>query len=349
MRTNLINLTFMIVLAVSSCSNSLHSNLINQFVELNNKLGNPAEDVGVVIANVKNVINDEEKKNAEHFAFLLSNCLNAGGSVSAAVKTLDNEITESTNQLNTWKASLDKSSAEITRSENNIKSTEAKIAENRKIIDSTLEDFKVSVTETDAKLNVVKFLRDIITDELLNGASPNSFVQLNKFTTKLNELKAMLNSENDSLYTPLVSVLLELASEQNFSDQGILKQILQNINSLDTNLREFRKQKETALNSSLKSLRAEGNNLLQIRTAYLNMRAQNISDRIDATHYISFYTNEITHFNTEKSRKNAELALLQKICEFEKSSSEQDKKTLEGFKTQVVPLIVSQIEKLNAK
>ena len=139
MRTNLINLTFMIVLAVSSCSNSLHSNLINQFVELNNKLGNPAEDVGVVIANVKNVINDEEKKNAEHFAFLLSNCLNAGGSVSAAVKTLDNEITESTNQLNTWKASLDKSSAEITRSENNIKSTEAKIAENRKIIDSTLE------------------------------------------------------------------------------------------------------------------------------------------------------------------------------------------------------------------
>ena len=62
MRTNLINLTFMIVLAVSSCSNSLHSNLINQFVELNNKLGNPAEDVGVVIANVKNVINDEEKK-----------------------------------------------------------------------------------------------------------------------------------------------------------------------------------------------------------------------------------------------------------------------------------------------
>jgi septal ring factor EnvC (AmiA/AmiB activator) len=292
------------------------------------------------------VINDEEKKNDATFNDLTSNCNSSEGSVNSAMNKLINDINDSTKNFNDWKATLTASAKEITKAEGDIKATGIKLNENKKSIDQQLEDFKLVATETDQKLNVVKTLRDIITDELLNNAHGHSFVQLNKFTDKLNELKGMLNSETDSLYTPLVSVLLELASEQNFTDQTIMKKILENINNLESNLRTFRQQKESGLNSELKNLKSTGINLGKIINAYENMRAQSFSKKIDAQHYIHFYTNEITHFNAEKARKTDELGLLQKICNFEKNAHAKDKQSLQDFKTKVVPFIVEQIQRL---
>jgi len=145
-------------------------------------------------------------------------------------------------------------------------------------------------------------LRNIITEQLINS-HPGAFLQINKFTDKLNQLKGMLNNDNDSLYSPLVSVLLELASEQNFSDQGILKKILENIGNLDKNLKEYRNKRNADLIAELKNLRGNSVNLAKIRHAYGKMRAQSLSKRIDAQHYIQFYTNEIAHFISEVKRK----------------------------------------------
>lgn len=346
MRTYLINLTFVLLLTISFCSTSQYSTIINQFIELNNELGNPREDVGVVISNVKNVISDEEKQEANNFNELSQICISAETLVNGAITKLGNDITESTKNLNEWKAVLESSNLQVKKTESNISDTALKITNGQTRIEKTLEDFKVLATETDQKLIVVKTLRDIITDELLNNNGAHSFVQLNKFTDKLNELKTMLNSENDSLYSPLVSVLITLASEQNFSDQGILKKILENINNLDNNLKQFRVSRENAMNSELQTMRASQGNLGRIKSAYTNMRAQSLSRRADAQHYIQFYTNEITHFNAEKVRKNDELNLVKKICEYERSAHNAANKDLKEFKDKVVPLIVEQIQRL---
>jgi hypothetical protein len=346
MRTNFINLTFLLLLTFTLCSTSQYSNIINQFIELNNELGNPREDVGVIISNVKNVITDEEKQEASNFNELSQLCNSAETLVNGAITKLGNDITESTKNLNEWKGVLESSTVQVKRTEGNISETGRKVAEGQDRIERTLEDFKVLATETDQKLNVVKTLRDIITDELLNHNGAHSFVQLNKFTDKLNELKTMLNSESDSLYSPLVSVLITLASEQNFSDQAVLKKILENINNLENNLKQFRAAKEESLNNELKNMRASNVNLGRIKNAYNNMRTQSLSRQIDAQHYIHFYTNEINHFNAEKNRKNDELELVRKICNFERSAHNAANHDLQEFKAKVVPLIVEQIQKL---
>jgi len=76
------------------------------------------------------------------------------------------------------------------------------------------------------------------------------------------------------------------------------------------------------------------------------MKAQSLSKKIDAQHYIHFYTNEIAHFNAEKGRKENEKSLLQKLCAYEKSAHDQDVKDLSGFKKNVIPLIFDQIQKI---
>jgi len=347
MRTNIINLTFMLVLTITFCSHSQYSNIINQFIELNDELGNAKEDVGVIISNVKSVLLDEEKLVEAHFNELARNCASVDGANTAAVSTLTAGQNESTKNLNDWKATLASSAKDIAKAESDIKSSFVKMQQNQKSIDKSGEDYKVAATETDAKLTVVKVLRDIITDELLNNvAHAHSFVQLNKFTEKLNELQGMLNNDNDSLYSPLVSVLLELASEQNFSDQDMLRKILQNINNLEKSLKDFRKQREDTFNSEMKSLKANALNLLKIKNAYEKMRAQSVSKRIDAQHYIQFYTHEIAHFVAEIGRKKAERTLIDKLCTFENNAHLADKKGIQEFKTKVLPYILEQIQKL---
>jgi len=348
MRNNIINLTFMLLLTITICSHSQYSNIINQFIELNDELGNAKEDVGVIISNVKTVLQDEEKLSEAHFNELTNNCNSVDGAITTSITKLTNDQIESTKILNEWKATLASSANDIKKAESDAKSTVAKIKSNQKSMDKSVEDFKVTVTEATMKLGVVKVLRDIITDELLNNsAHTHSFVQMNKFTDKLNELKGMLNNDSDSEYSPLVSVLLELASEQNFSDQTMLNQILQNINNLDKSLKEFKKQREDTFNSEMKSLKSNAANLFKIKNAYENMRAQSVSKRIDAQHYIQFYLHEIAHFTAEIGRKNADKVLIDKLCDFEKNAHAQDKKGIQEFKAKVVPYILDQIQRLN--
>lgn len=186
-------------------------------------------------------------------------------------------------------------------------------------------------------------LNDIITDELIN---PGQFVQVNKFQEKLAELRTMLNSDSDSLYSPLVGVLVELATEENFADKDILQNILKNINNLKTSLNDFRAKRQAELDSNMKNMKAETSNLAKIKGAYENMRNQSISKRIDATHYINFYTHEIGHFNAEKGRKNEEKQLVDKICSAQKGYYNQDKQSLADFKNKLVPYLLEQIQKL---
>jgi hypothetical protein len=130
-------------------------------------------------------------------------------------------------------------------------STSEKIEEEKKEaealeaeIKQALQDYRDHGIEAEQKLTLIKFLIDIITDELLTGEGGASFVQLRTFNDKMKELKGMLEKSKDSKFAPLVSTLLSLAEQKGFSDQNLLNQIINTLRKLEENINAFRKSQQ---------------------------------------------------------------------------------------------------------
>jgi len=309
---------FFCLISFCSCSTKdKFASILQQFVELNDAMGVQKEDVGVIIAKVKSTITSADKSYKNFFRTLETHCASATARLNTSIKNLVSNINDASNNLNTWKKNLASAVRDEKDAAANIKSGRVQMVGLRKRVDKVTMDFKVYAAEADRKLVVVKVLRDIITDELFNK-SPGALVQIVKFQQKLAELKELLNNNSDSLYSPIVTVLLDLATEQNFSDQSVLRKILQNLNNLGNALRQFRAKQEASLKSEMVSLRKQMKNVRGRIRAYRRMRAQAVSKKIDAGHYMSFYTHEISHFNAEKGRKGDELRMFKKLCAFEK-------------------------------
>jgi len=112
-------------------------------------------------------------------------------------------------------------------------------------IDQAVHDYTQYGVEAEQKLITIKFLKDIIEDELVShSAGDTSFVQLKTFNDKMKELKGMLEKSHDSKFAPLVTTLLTLAEQRGFSDQNLLNQILNTLDKLANSIREFRHNQE---------------------------------------------------------------------------------------------------------
>jgi predicted nucleic acid-binding Zn-ribbon protein len=333
---------------ISFCSSSTNkdkfSSILQQFVELNEEIGAQKEDLGVIIAQVKNTLSTGAKQYASFFSTVETHCASAVAKLNGAIKGLDSSANEAKSQLNNWNKNLAAATKDTKDAQANLVKGRAQLKALRKRISKIAMDYRVYATEADKKQMVVKILRDIITDELFNKG-PRALVQLNKFQEKLVELKGLLNNNSDSLYSPIISVLLDLATEQNFSDQGVLKKILTNLNNLSKALKDFRIKQEKSLDADMKNIKKQVKNVRQRNRAYRRMRAQATSKKIDAAHYISFYKHEIDHFTAEKNRMGDELRMFQKLCVFEKSIHKSGSAAYKK-KKQIVAHIFSSVQKL---
>jgi len=317
---------FLILIMISFCASSTknkYASILQQFVELNEANGIPKEDTGVIIAGVKNTIENGEKVALTFFRSLETSCTSSRAKISSSIKALGVSINEAQSNKNTWNKSVATSKKDQVDATSNIKKGKVQVKAIKARISKILLDYKVYAVEADKKLHVVKILRDIISDELFNHA-PGALVQIGKFQEKLTELKGLLNNNSDSLYSPIISVLLDLATEQNFSDQSVLKKILQNLNNLNKALIDFRNRQERSLDAETKNLNLQLKNVRGRIRAYRRMRAQAVSKALDAAHYISFFNHEIKHFNAEKGRKAQELVLFQKLCDFQAAAHKKN-------------------------
>jgi len=301
-------------------------------------------DAAVTIAQVRSAISSGKKSAADFFRTIETHCASALASVKNSIKELTTSSNDAKNQLNKVKNHLTVATRDAKEAQENIVKAKTQLKALQKRVSKLAMDYRVYASEADKKLNVVKILRDIINDELYNKG-PRALVQINKFQSKLTELKELLNNNSDSLYSPIVSVLLDLATEQNFADQGVLKKILQNLNNLDKALKDFRLKQEKSLDAEIKSVRAQIKNTRQRIRAYRRMRAQSNSKRIDATHYINFYTHEIQHFAAETGRKEHELNLFTKLCDFEKKIHKRTTTSHKWLKAQVAKTL-GELQKL---
>lgn len=163
------------------------------------------------------------------------------------------------------------------------------------------------------KMVVVRVLKNIISDELFTHSPSFVQVQVSKFNQKLEELKNLLSSDKDSLYTPILSALVGLASERQFSDPKILRQILQNLNRLQASLVQFRQKEEAAYTNDTNGLHAQLNTLRsELRTYRRSLMILNYRRR-KQTHLISYAKHSIAHFNRELQRFEGLWRLAEKI------------------------------------
>jgi len=337
----------LILIASCYCSaNTDYKNVLHQFVELNDQMGTPKESVGVLIANVQSALDKSAKASKGFFRTVETHCASALGHLNTAIKNNADAITSATSNLNTWKDNLAVATKDRKDARSEIVKARVQKKALRKRITKLAMDYRVYATEADRKLTVIKVLRDIISDELYNKAPGASLVQINKFQGKLNELKELLNNNSDSLYSPIVTVLLDLATEQNFADQGVLKKILQNLTNLDKALKDFREKQEKSLDAEIETVKKQVKNVRQRIRAYRRMANQAASKEIDARHYIAFYQHEIQHFTSEKDRITDAKNMFTKLCDFEKSVHKRAKAAFLKFKKVIIPYLFASAQKL---
>ena len=323
MTTQTLNTIVFLFLLVSISSTRMEAEIdsrafqeiMDDFVEVHT-VASATVDVGLVLTDVKITLQASEKKYKEFLTTFLSSCNNAKAKVNTFVKRLETAKAEAQNQIaNTWSPVADKGRKGITESQTLAAKVRKDLAAIQAQMGQIVIDYHEGVTETNSKLDVVKQLRDIIEDELTNPGT--SFVQVKKFNKKLVDLKALIKRSGDGLYTPIIETLVQLASEQNFSDQKILSAILKNLKELETSLNKFKVERENSMNVTLKNLKAQSENLNGQLEDYHHLEQRYFSDVSEATQSTQLLNTEITNLSAEITRKTDELRSVTHLCNTE--------------------------------
>lgn len=289
--------------------------IMDDFVEVHEAAGQQV-DMGLVLSDVKITLQASQKKYSEFLSSFLLSCNNARAKVNTFVTSLTNARNEAQNQIsNYWASQLTKGNAGVKEAQTNKQSIAQRLAGLQKQMTEIVVHYQAGVAETDNKLHVVKQLRDIIEDELVNPGK--SFIQVKQFNEKLSNLQDLIKRSGDTLYTPIIETLVELASEQNFSDQKILQAILKNLKALETNLLQFKGERETAMNTTLKNLRAQEENLNGQSQDYTHLEQRYASNVREAEQNTQLLQTEVSNLNSEIARKQSELENITHLCNTE--------------------------------
>jgi len=286
-------------------------------------MGSQKEDIGVLLAQVRHQNQNQYKYFKQFKREIATQCKSAQGRLNNSLKNLNEAVNSATLAKNQWIKTATKARADRKSATESIKKSIGSVHALEERLAKYVFEYKVVAQDADKNLYTIRALLNIIYDELKNSHG-NSFVQLKNFKVKLDELKTALNNSNQSLYGPIISTLLDLATEQNFSDQSTLAKIISNLKALRANIISFRRKQEASLDTEVSIIRKQIKNAEQRIDVYRRLRAQAVSQGVDAKRYIRFYTSEIEHYNNLISTKNSEIRAFNKICTFEKKSLKRD-------------------------
>jgi len=310
------------LLSISTCTkieNKIDSRefqeIIDDFVEIH-KIATSDVDVGMLLTNIKLTLDANQKSYKTFLDGFILTCNNAKHKLFNYVDSLKGAADETKRTANHWKESADKAykdSAQNNKMLNQTRETLSKVLEDMAQI---IVDFHKGVSESDSKLIVLKQLFDIIEDELLTPSPGKSFVQL-RFHNKLENLQELVAKSHDTLYTPILTTLINLATEQNFSNQKVLKQILLNLRRLRINIEKYKAEKEMAMNEQMKVLKQEEENLESQIGDYQHLSERYVSVVVEAHQNMALLNRDFTNLKSEIERKNSELETVNHLCEEE--------------------------------
>lgn len=288
--------------------------IIDDFIEINREASSEI-DIGMLLSGLRITLDSSQKQYSSFLNTFIVTCNDAKAKLTNYVISLNSASHEAKNQANHWKVSAEKAFSDSGKNELMLKNTRESLNHVIKEIAQVIAEYHEGVSESDKQLLITKQLNDIIEDELINPTG-RSFVQL-KFDSKLNHLNRLISKSGETFYTPIIATLVQFASEQNFSNQSILKQILVTIHKLRENIEKFKAEKEGSMNNRMMLLKKQEENLDSQIVDYQHMSEKFVSIVSEAHQNMALLNREFTNLQSEIGRKNTELETLNRLCEEE--------------------------------
>jgi hypothetical protein len=250
--------------------------IIDELVEINKQV-NPAQVTLLInnIATAEKQTYDRFRNFADRYAQSckqgLSLMKSFGSSLEADLSLIKQGILKANNRIKDANKRLVKLNGDAANLKKEIKSSSQEMSKEKQV-------WKKSSLEGEAKLTTIRHIRNIVHDELLNAkATPKgkgkpkgkSFLQVHvdAISSKLGELKVLVEKDSDPLFISVVNTLIQLSNEKHLNDQGVLQKFLNALKRLEERLRKFltsskdqfkriMKLHTLTLNARLKSLRS---------------------------------------------------------------------------------------------
>lgn len=310
---------FLTLLFVTSYCVEKNSNTVNQIidelVELNKSVRKGPASIGKVIGEIRAAAHNSAKAFNAFYSRVQNNC-NAGNKYlnSFEVK-LKGDAVVAQNGLNRANARIVKNKAALVRL--GLQLANAKKSLKNAHIRQRQEkaNFRNHLLEAEAKMTAIRHIRNIVVDELLNGKAPASLLQISSnLSNKLQELKTLIEKDNDPIFSTVVSSLIEMVSEKNLNDQGILRKFLKSLSKLNKRLASWRTKAIKDHNNLLKLNKI--NNAAKLKTirAYGRLIVQARAAIGGAKRAIGEYQNALGLVNRALKRKGTEARQWNDLC-----------------------------------
>jgi len=325
MKTNFIFYITLIIFAqnINTKFQSKESSLdfiVNELVELNMDAGTPQEKILSLLGNILKSTDTGEHIAKKVFTGIQDRCTRGQDKLTSFAKKIKADILRDQSKMSDSDDKIKKIRKTYDKLKKQIKEAGESVGKLIKRFKKEVSEFKSYQIEASEKLDVIKRLKDIILDELVNGSKPGAFIQVDKFQSTVNELQTkMKNMDSQGLFTPLLSTLVTLASEGNFTNQKILRKILGLLNKIKNNLESFSKKHEKDFTKILALIKKQRN--LKI-SEYHDLRKM----QAEAASNIKFHAEVKAHANSslgllksQKLKKDKELSQWKNICVKEKS------------------------------
>lgn len=197
------NVLFLIYLIIFMCSTTLASksnsleNIVSELVELNKLAGKSPESITMLVSKMSSSLEAVQNKEAKFFNRAERNCKSGNQIAKGYLEKLKSDLVENNVTIN---LSIQKS-AEAQESKKKLKSQVAdlksKFQDLDKQINKEWEKFRRFASENEQKLVTIKYVKDIITDELLAKHDSGSSTKINtKSYRKSNENLEISNNKS---------------------------------------------------------------------------------------------------------------------------------------------------------
>ncbi|KAM3137389.1 hypothetical protein pb186bvf_010569 [Paramecium bursaria] len=210
---------------------------ILELAELHASTGGVLNDLVGAIEEMIQQLNDELEELEYNFG-VRTNEHNADvQNLTQEIQDADIDIQRSTDTLdNLLKPRREQLKTKIDNLQDNQEFNRKTLAENELIREQQHEEFELQITEYNEAVAAVD---DAL--NLLSTLTNPSLAQIKKFQNSLRKIEARIKPH--SKHATLIKALITLAAEQNFSDQGIIRSIVDNLN-------EFRNAVVDAINDT---------------------------------------------------------------------------------------------------
>jgi len=215
--------------------------IVDGLVELNSMIKAPADTVEGLVAQMKDSTKLSHESFISFYAGVEHNCEEGQRFIKDFSAKLAGDILANEVSVENAKKAIVKANADAAKYTEQIAVTRGSITESHKRHEEEVAKFRGSITEAENKLIVIRYIRNIIEDELLNAETPATLLQVNTISEKLAELKGLLEKSKDAMFGAVVTSLLSTVSEQNLNDQTTLRKILGGLDKIKANFEQFKK------------------------------------------------------------------------------------------------------------